>query len=72
VLSKFTPYGQKAISEAKKNGWLLTFARNFPLPFERKSLLIDPSKVKNSGIWAKYVFRKAYGVNSKELGEKWK
>jgi hypothetical protein len=26
VLSKFTPYGQKAISEAKKNGWLLTFA----------------------------------------------
>jgi hypothetical protein len=72
VLSKFTPYGQKAISEAKKNGWLLTFARNFPLPLERKSLLVDPSKVKNSGIWAKYVFREAYGVKSKELGEEWK
>jgi hypothetical protein len=72
VLSKFTPYGQKAISEVKKNGWLLTFARNFPLPLERKSLLIDPSKVKNSGIWAKYVFREAYGVNSKEFGEEWK
>jgi hypothetical protein len=39
---------------------------------ERKSLLVDPSKVKNSGIWAKYVFREAYGVNSKELGEEWK
>jgi hypothetical protein len=37
VLLKFTPYGQKAISEAKKNGWLLTFARNFPLPLIRKS-----------------------------------
>jgi hypothetical protein len=72
VLSKFTPYGQKAISEAKKNGWLLTFAQNFPLPLERKSLLVDPSKVKNSGIWAKYVFREAYGVKSKELGEEWK
>jgi hypothetical protein len=72
VLSKFTPYGQKAISEAKKNGWPLTFAQNFPLLFERKSLLVDPSKVKNSGIWAKYVFREAYGVNSKELGKEWK
>jgi hypothetical protein len=72
VLSKFILYGQKAISEAKKNRWLLTFAQNFPLPLERKSLLVDPSKVKNSGIWAKYVFRKAYGINSKELEEEWK
>jgi hypothetical protein len=72
VLSKFIPYGQKAISEAKKNGWLLTFVQNFPLPLERKSLLVDPSKVKNSGIWAKYIFREAYGINSKELGEEWK
>jgi hypothetical protein len=72
VLSKFTPYGQKAISEAKKNRWLLTFARNFPSPLERKSLLVDPSKVKNSVVRAKYVFREAYGVKSKELGEEWK
>lgn len=72
INSRFTPYGQKAVAEAKKNGWLLAFAQNFPTPAERKLLLIDGSKVKNSGIWARYVFREAYGVNGRTLGPEWK
>ncbi|RHZ62254.1 hypothetical protein Glove_341g54 [Diversispora epigaea] len=34
--SKFSSYGQKAILEAKKNGLLIDFARNIPIPKERK------------------------------------
>src|SRR5204862_2488577 len=33
-LDKFSPYGQKAIVEAKKNGTLVDFARNMPTPKE--------------------------------------
>ena len=29
-------------------------------------------KVKNSDIWARYVFREAYGIESKDLGNDWK
>jgi len=36
-LDKFSPYGQKAIVEAKKNGTLVDFARNTPTPKERKN-----------------------------------
>lgn len=70
--SKFTSYGQKAIAEAKKNGQLIAFTKNFPSPAERKLLLIDASKVKNSDTWAKYIFREAYGINNKTLGIEWK
>jgi hypothetical protein len=72
VVSKFTPYGEKAIAEAKKAGQLAEFAQNYPTPAERKMLLVDPSKVKNSDIWARYVFREAFGITSKKLGEEWK
>ena len=57
-LSKFSPYGQKAIVEVKKNGTLVDFARNMPTPKERKKLLAENIKAKNSDIWAKYVFGK--------------
>ena len=70
--SKFTSYGQKAVAEAKKNKRLVVFAQNFLFPAECKLLLIDPLKIKNSSIWAKYVFWEAYGINSKELGVEWK
>src|SRR6185295_11852741 len=72
--SKFTSYGQKAVSEAKKAGQLVKFARNFPSPAERKVLLIASiqGKVKNSDIWTRYVFREAYGIESKDLGDDWK
>jgi hypothetical protein len=67
-LSKFSSYGQKAIAEAKKNGTLIEFARNFPSPKERKNLLADKINAKNSDIWIKYVFREAYGITSRDLG----
>jgi hypothetical protein len=71
ISSKFSSYGQKAILEAKKNGLLIDFARNIPSPKERKVLLADKIIVKNSDIWAKYVFREAFGIKSKDLGPEW-
>ena len=70
-LSKFSPYGQKAIVEAKKNGTLVDFARNMPTPKERKKLLAENVKAKNSDIWAKYVFREAFGIEGKDLDPEW-
>ena len=61
-LDKFSPYGQKAIVEEKKNGTLVDFARNMPTPKEHKKLLAKNVKAKNSDIWAKYVFWKAFGI----------
>ncbi|GBC01069.1 hypothetical protein RclHR1_40530001 [Rhizophagus clarus] len=64
--SRFTSYGQKAIAEAKKNNLLEEFAQNFPSPKELIKLYLKQdafSKAKNSDIWAKYIFRKAYGIN---------
>ncbi|RHZ63707.1 hypothetical protein Glove_328g42 [Diversispora epigaea] len=69
--SKFSSYGQKAILEAKKNGLLIDFARNIPIPKERKILLADEITVKNSDTWTKYVFREAFGIKSKDLGPEW-
>ncbi|GBB96570.1 hypothetical protein RclHR1_27880002 [Rhizophagus clarus] len=73
-LSRFTSYGQKAIAEAKKNNLLEEFAQNFPSPKERKLYLKQDalSKAKNSDIWAKYVFREAYGINDRTLGDEYK
>ncbi|GBB92677.1 hypothetical protein RclHR1_02040039 [Rhizophagus clarus] len=84
-LSQFTSYGQKAIAEAKKNNLLKEFAQNFsspkeqfaqnfPSPKERKLYLKQDalSKAKNSDIWAKYVFREAYGINDRTLGDEYK
>src|ERR1044072_568299 len=70
-LDKFSPYGRKAIVEAKKNGTLVNFARNIPTPKERKKLLADGVMAKNSDTWAKYVFREAFGINGKDLGPQW-
>ena len=70
-MDKFSPYGQKAIVEAKKNGTLVDFARNMPTPKERKKLLAENVKAKNSDIWAKYVFQEAFGINGKDLGPEW-
>ena len=69
--SKFSHYGQKAIVEAKKNGTLAEFARNMPTPKERKKLLVENIKAKNSDIWARYVFREAFGKEDKDLGPDW-
>ena len=71
VNSRFSSYGQKAIAEAKKNGVLLEFARNMPTPKERKKLLADGIRAKNSGIWTRYVFREAFSINEKDLGSEW-
>ena len=70
-MDKFSPYGQKTIVEAKKNGTLVDFARNMPTPKERKKLLAENVKAKNSDIWAKYVFREAFGIEGKDLGPEW-
>ena len=56
--------------EAEKRT-LVEFARNMPNSKERKKLLADGVKAKNSDIWARYVFREAYGINSKDLGPEW-
>ena len=70
-LDKFSPYGRKAIVEVKKNGTLVEFARNLPNLKERKKILADGVKAKNSDIWARYVFREAFGINGKDLGPEW-
>ena len=71
MTSKFSSYGQKAIAQAKKNESLIKLARNMPNPKERKKLLANNVNVKNSDIWAKYVFREAYGIENKDLGPEW-
>src|SRR5947199_311137 len=68
---KFSPYGQKAIVEAKKNGTLVDFARNMPTLKKRKKLLAENVKAKNSDIWAKYIFREAFSLEGKDLGPEW-
>ncbi|CAB4415421.1 unnamed protein product [Rhizophagus irregularis] len=68
VRSKFSPYGQKAIAEAKKGRHLIEFAREFPSPKERKHLLVPDVLAKNADTWIKYVFREAYGLSGKTLG----
>ncbi|GET51578.1 hypothetical protein GLOIN_2v1874888 [Rhizophagus irregularis DAOM 181602=DAOM 197198] len=68
VRSKFSPYGQKAVAEAKKSSQLIEFAREYPLPKERKHLLVSGVIAKNADTWIKYVFREAYGLSGKTLG----
>jgi hypothetical protein len=68
VRSKFSPYGQKAIAEAKKSSQLVRFAQEFPSPKERKHLLVPGVLAKNADTWIKYVFREAYGLSGKTLG----
>ena len=70
--SKFSPYGQKVVTKAKKNGQLVELACNYPSPKERKHLLASNAAAKNSDIWIKYVFREAYGLNRKNLGAEWR
>ena len=42
-----------------------------PTPKERKKLLAERVNSKNSNIWARYVFREAYGIEDKELRPEW-
>lgn len=67
----FSSYGRKAIAEAKKNGLLIEYAKNFPSPKERKVLLTEGITAKNKDIWIRYVFREAYGISGKDLGPEW-
>jgi hypothetical protein len=69
--SQFSSYGQKAIAEAKKNGSLVEFAKNYPSPRERKILLAEGTTAKNKEVWARYIFREAYGITGKDLGPEW-
>ena len=69
--SQFSSYGQKAIAEAKKNDGLIEFAKNYPSPRERKILLAEGITAKNKEIWARYIFREAYGITGKDLGPEW-
>ena len=71
MISKFSSYGQKVITQAKKDESLIELARNMPNPKERKKLLANNVNAKNSDIWAKYVFREAYGIENKDLGSEW-
>ncbi|GBC47765.2 hypothetical protein RIR_jg30888.t1 [Rhizophagus irregularis DAOM 181602=DAOM 197198] len=68
VRSKFSPYGQKAVAEAKKSSQLIEFAREYPSPKERKHLLVSGVIAKNTDTWIKYVFREAYRLSGKTLG----
>ena len=71
MISKFSSYGQKVITQAKKDESLIELARNMPNPKERKKLLANNVNAKNSDIWAKYVFRESYGIENKDLGPEW-
>jgi hypothetical protein len=68
---KFSIYGQNVVAKEAEKGTLVEFARNMPNSKERKKLLADGIKAKNSDIWARYVFREAYGIDSKDLGPEW-
>ncbi|GET51579.1 hypothetical protein GLOIN_2v1874888 [Rhizophagus irregularis DAOM 181602=DAOM 197198] len=46
----------------------IEFAREYPLPKERKHLLVSGVIAKNADTWIKYVFREAYGLSGKTLG----
>jgi hypothetical protein len=69
--SKFSLYGQRVLKEAKENGILVDVAKNMPLPNIRKKLLAKGVRVKNSTIWAKYVYREAFNIKGKDLGPDW-
>jgi hypothetical protein len=70
-ISKFSLYGQKVLKDAKGNGSLIDIAKNMPAPNNRKKLLAKGVRVKNSTIWAKYVYREAFNIKGKDLGPDW-
>lgn len=70
-LNKFSIAGQEAIAQAKRDDHLVEFANNFPSPIERKKLLADGVVVKNSDVWAKFVYREAFNIKNKDLGIRW-
>ena len=57
--------------EAKENNTLINLCKKMPSPKERKKMLADGVITRNSEIWSKYIFREAFGINSKELGDSW-
>ena len=68
---KFSIYGQNVVAKEAEKGTLVEFARNMPNPKERKKLLADGIRAKNSDIWARYVFHEFYGIDGKDLGPEW-
>ena len=71
-LNKFSIAGQEAMAQAKENGRLVEFAGKFPLPSERRKLLATGVMAKNSDTWARLVYREAFGIKDKELGNGWR
>ena len=49
----------------------MELAKNMLSPEECSRMLADGVKVKNSDIWARYVFREAYSIKDKDLGLDW-
>jgi hypothetical protein len=70
-LNKFSTAGREAIAQAKKDTRIVEFAGKLPLPSERRKLLATGVNAKNSDIWARYVFREAFGIDNKDLGPEW-
>ena len=71
-LNKFSIAGQEAIEQAKKEGRLVEFAGKYPLPSDRKKLLANGITAKNSDTWARFVYREAFGIKDKDLGNGWR
>jgi hypothetical protein len=69
--SKFNPWGQKLLKDAKINGTLIDIAKNMPSPADRKKILAKDVQVKNGIVWAKYVYREAFDIRDKNLGLDW-
>lgn len=69
--SKFSLYGQKLLAEAKKDGSLINIAKTMPSSEIRKKILANGISVKNSDVWAKYVYREAFHIKNKDLGPSW-
>ena len=42
-----------------------------PSPKERKKILAEGVSIKNSGVWARYIYREAFGIKEKNLGPDW-
>jgi len=60
------------MAQAKENGRLVEFAGKLPLPSERRKLLATGVMAKNSDTWARLVYREAFGIKDKDLGNGWR
>lgn len=71
-LNKFSTAGLEAIAQAKRDTRIVEFAGKLPLPYERRKLLATGVKAKSSDIWARLVYREAFGIRDKDLGARWR